>query len=754
MFTLIKLNSFNDEIQPIISLSASKYTFIVCISLQFALLLWEGQKSWRIIIRDRVAENYLDSMAVRCQAIGRNGYRKFSLFSHLTKGREGMDYVAFYVYFSFQKWPRTVFAETPRKFINALTVYSVIRARIAPSGSNTVVQGDSFVQQLFINITLLSNADAAMMKTLVSMLIGLIFFSISIINMILATSLYLCVLWSFLRKRKMKLADYCKRKVNSRVEKTADAAREEVEKKQAKKDYKKWKKAERKRRKWEKKHPNRINPNEEEYWDDDEDEEDWDEDEEDWDESEEEEEEEEEEEDEASDSESDSDEEDYDDFDEKPLPRRNYEEYDRRWEDASPLESQRGSSLYAPSEYLGRSGSRGPRSVRPESYFDLQHPDLEVRPVQRTSIFDNPTTPSVYSPADRYSRSTYGGPNDNFSIVPTDDGGSLYGRPGDYAPKTTVNRAKTTNGPAKKAPATGGWGGLGDPSEIDYTAPVYRSKTTGVGGNRYIGDYHNHRPAPGRTQPRKPPPPAAKPAQRSATTINRDRDAPAPRRAETTINRPPPRAATTKKRPAPPPVVERGYGTTRSTRPERSASPRPERNASSRPERSASSRPERSASSRPAPNPSRAPTTRYNPPPVSRSATSRAAPPPASRSATSASRRGPPPASRSATTASRREREYVPPPASRSATTASRRPRDYEPQPPPRSRSAATSRRPPIATRAATTAGSLPPRMRTTARMQRDRGRDRVYEEEYDDGGRDRAPPPARSRTYHRYGRY
>ncbi len=59
----------------------------------------------RVMKRGAVAENFLDSLAVRLQSIrlgkGR-GWRRFLVFSELTKSKKGAEYVALFAYFGFQ----------------------------------------------------------------------------------------------------------------------------------------------------------------------------------------------------------------------------------------------------------------------------------------------------------------------------------------------------------------------------------------------------------------------------------------------------------------------------------------------------------------------------------------------------------------------------------------------------------------------------------------------------------------------------
>ena len=55
-----------------------------------------------------ITASYLDPLAVRIESVrlGKNrGWRKFLVFTALTKGRKGSEYVALFTYFSFEGMP-------------------------------------------------------------------------------------------------------------------------------------------------------------------------------------------------------------------------------------------------------------------------------------------------------------------------------------------------------------------------------------------------------------------------------------------------------------------------------------------------------------------------------------------------------------------------------------------------------------------------------------------------------------------------
>jgi hypothetical protein len=108
-FTAVQLLVFDNwtsEIRPAVSIDISRWIFSVCIILSWLNLGYEYWRAIRVMKRGAVAESYLDSLAVRVQCIrmgskGR-GWKRFLVFTELTKSKKGAEYVALFTYFSFQ----------------------------------------------------------------------------------------------------------------------------------------------------------------------------------------------------------------------------------------------------------------------------------------------------------------------------------------------------------------------------------------------------------------------------------------------------------------------------------------------------------------------------------------------------------------------------------------------------------------------------------------------------------------------------
>ena len=108
VFTAVNLLAFDrwsGEIKPIIPLDISKWIFSACIIASWVNLAFEHLRALHVMRRGAVAESYLDSLAVRLEAVrmgkGR-GWRRFLVFAELTKSKKGAEYVALFTYFSFQ----------------------------------------------------------------------------------------------------------------------------------------------------------------------------------------------------------------------------------------------------------------------------------------------------------------------------------------------------------------------------------------------------------------------------------------------------------------------------------------------------------------------------------------------------------------------------------------------------------------------------------------------------------------------------
>ena len=223
-FTAINLLVFDKwagQIKPEIPLNISRWIFAGCIILSFVLLVYRWMRAIRVMRQGGVAKSYLDPLAVRVQSIrwGKGkGWKRFLVFAELTKSRKGADYVALFAYFSFEAWLRIVFAEGPRQVVNALTLYSVLKLKLIPTGEHKPSEGHSPVVQFFANIGILADSNHLQAVILFGMLWTLIIWVISVLSLIISVILYLVFLWHHIPSEDGGLTGYCRNKINRRME--------------------------------------------------------------------------------------------------------------------------------------------------------------------------------------------------------------------------------------------------------------------------------------------------------------------------------------------------------------------------------------------------------------------------------------------------------------------------------------------------------------------------------------------------------
>ena len=151
-----------------------------------------------------------------------NGWRRFLVFAALTKSRKGADYVALFSYFEFRGAVRVIFAEGPRQVVNALTLYSVMRANLIPVGANAATDGHTPVIQFFYNVKILADEHTEQAVILFSMLFTLVIWVFSALSLILSCLFYITFLWHYISSGDGNLSRYCRRKVDQRLEKIVD----------------------------------------------------------------------------------------------------------------------------------------------------------------------------------------------------------------------------------------------------------------------------------------------------------------------------------------------------------------------------------------------------------------------------------------------------------------------------------------------------------------------------------------------------
>nr|POE49129.1 putative vacuolar membrane protein [Quercus suber] len=242
-FTAVNLLAFNkwsSSVQPKLEFKYSKWIFAACILLSWVLALYEWTRAIRTIRRGGVAQSFLDPLAVNLQSMRSQGWRRFLVFTELTKSKKGADYVALFVYFSFKGAIRVVLAEGPRQVVNGLTLYAVMDADLIVHGTQSS-SNSSFVQ-FFVNLGALANENLQQTLVYFSMLFTLIIWAFSALSLLVATILYITFLWHYIPQKDGRLRTYCKRKVDRRLEKIVEhkikAAVEEEERQRRKAEKK------------------------------------------------------------------------------------------------------------------------------------------------------------------------------------------------------------------------------------------------------------------------------------------------------------------------------------------------------------------------------------------------------------------------------------------------------------------------------------------------------------------------------------
>ena len=117
----------------------------------------------------------------------------------------------------FPAWLRVCFAEGPRQVINALTLYSVMRADLVPTGSHAAKDGHTPIVQFFVNLQILAGTEKEQAAILFGMLYTLIIWVFSALSLIVAVIFYIVFLWHHIREG--SLSKYCRRKVDTRLHK-------------------------------------------------------------------------------------------------------------------------------------------------------------------------------------------------------------------------------------------------------------------------------------------------------------------------------------------------------------------------------------------------------------------------------------------------------------------------------------------------------------------------------------------------------
>ncbi|KAL9604666.1 MAG: hypothetical protein Q9219_000386 [cf. Caloplaca sp. 3 TL-2023] len=220
---LLFFNRWSGQVKPVISFKIARWIFAACILLSLVLLVYRWIRALRVIKSGVVAASYLDPLAVRIQSIRPGsrgqGWRRFLVFTALTEGRKGAEYVALFTHFSFEAWMRIVFAQGPRQLLNAQTLYAVMQADLVPAGAHAPKDGHSSMSQFWANLSILANHNREQAAILFGMLFTLIIWVISVVSLLVACVLYLTFLWHHIPSSDGTLARYCRRKIDTRLSK-------------------------------------------------------------------------------------------------------------------------------------------------------------------------------------------------------------------------------------------------------------------------------------------------------------------------------------------------------------------------------------------------------------------------------------------------------------------------------------------------------------------------------------------------------
>lgn len=200
----------------------AKWIFAITIIISYVFLVYRYIRTLRVMRTGSVTECYLEPMAVIWQSMritsSGQGWRRFLVFAELTKSKKGVNYIALFVYFQFKSALLILVAQGPRIAINAMTLYAVMQAKIIPGGDHAA-KDRSDIEQFFVNIkTMIDTGNRQETVVYFAMLFSLVIWVIAALSLIIAVILYIFFLWHYIPKADGSLTNYCRRKVETRLE--------------------------------------------------------------------------------------------------------------------------------------------------------------------------------------------------------------------------------------------------------------------------------------------------------------------------------------------------------------------------------------------------------------------------------------------------------------------------------------------------------------------------------------------------------
>jgi len=215
---LLVYDQWSSQIKPALAFKYSKWIFAICILLSWALCIIEWIRAVRVIRRGGVAESFLDPLAVTLQSIRPHGWKRFLVFTELTKSKKGADYVALFVYFAFKGAIRVILAEGPRQAVNGMTLWALLQADLVPT-QNT---NRSSFDQFWFNVQQLADSNPEQAMIYCSMLFTLFIWVFSALSLMISGVLYILFLWHYIPQRDGRLSIYCRRKIDKRLAKIVE----------------------------------------------------------------------------------------------------------------------------------------------------------------------------------------------------------------------------------------------------------------------------------------------------------------------------------------------------------------------------------------------------------------------------------------------------------------------------------------------------------------------------------------------------
>jgi hypothetical protein len=224
-FTAVNLLAFNNwssQVKPKVPFEVAKWIFAITIIVSYVFLLYRWFRAWRVIKSGSVTECYLEPTAAIWQSMritkSGQGWRRFLVFAELTKSKKGANYIALFVYFQFKSALLIIVAQGPRIAINAMTLYAVMQAQLLPVGDHAGKDRSNF-EQFFVNIkVMVDNGNKQESVIYFTMLFSLLIWVIAALGLLISALFYVFFLWHYIPKADGSLTQYCRRKVETRLE--------------------------------------------------------------------------------------------------------------------------------------------------------------------------------------------------------------------------------------------------------------------------------------------------------------------------------------------------------------------------------------------------------------------------------------------------------------------------------------------------------------------------------------------------------